>query len=141
MTLQVCTRWYKPPEVMFGQKHYDTSFDVWGCGCILAEMFLGKALFMGSTDIDMLTKIFEICGSPNDQNWPDANKLPFYMEFETISPVSFKSLMPNAPEEAIDLLEQMLQLNPSYRISLERALQHPFLSTLVKPEQLTYLSY
>ena len=88
MTLQTCTRWYKAPEVMFGEKHYGTSFDVWSCGCILAEMFLGKAIFPGGTDIDMLGKIFEIRGTPNDENWPDANKLPYFMEFEHMKPVA-----------------------------------------------------
>jgi len=141
MTLQISTRWYKPPEVMFGDKSYGASFDVWSCGCILAEMFLGKAIFMGGTDIDMLGKIFEIRGSPNNENWPDANKLPYFMEFEHIKPVALKNLMPDAPEEAIDLMEQMLQLNPSYRPSLEKALAHPWFTSVVQKGDLKYLAY
>ena len=86
-TLQVCTRWYKPPEVMFGERNYDTSLDVWSCGCVLVEMFYKKAIFQGETDIDQLTKIFEVRGEANLKNWPDANKLPYFWEFDEMKPV------------------------------------------------------
>ena len=34
----VVTRWYRPPEVILGEKDYDTAVDVWSLGCVLAEL-------------------------------------------------------------------------------------------------------
>lgn len=34
----VYTRWYRPPEVILAEKHYDFSADMWSLGCILFEM-------------------------------------------------------------------------------------------------------
>lgn len=51
-TKNVATRWYRPPEVLFGGQNYDESIDVWALGCILAELFGGVPLFQGDGDID-----------------------------------------------------------------------------------------
>lgn len=34
--LQVVTLWYRPPDVLFGAKLYNTSIDMWSAGCIFA---------------------------------------------------------------------------------------------------------
>jgi len=34
----VVTRWYRPPEIILLQKEYSSSVDLWGAGCIVAEM-------------------------------------------------------------------------------------------------------
>lgn len=40
---------------------------------------------------------------------------------------SFPSLFPNANPDALDLLDKMLAFDPSSRISVEQALEHPYL--------------
>lgn len=42
----VATLWYRAPEVLMEQD-YSESIDVWGLGCVLGELILGKAMFMG----------------------------------------------------------------------------------------------
>lgn len=42
---------------------------------------------------------------------------------------------PGASEEAIDLLNQMLQFNPFFRISVDKALEHPFFTKVRKPHK------
>ena len=44
--------------------------------CVLGEMFFRKPILPGHTDMDQLDRIWNICGSPNQQNWPDYDKLP-----------------------------------------------------------------
>jgi mitogen-activated protein kinase 7 len=39
----------------------------------------------------------------------------------------FSSLFPNANPDALDLLDRMLAFDPSSRISVEQALEHPYL--------------
>lgn len=34
----VVTRWYRPPEIILIEKNYGPAVDVWGVGCIMAEM-------------------------------------------------------------------------------------------------------
>lgn len=41
--------------------------------------------------------------------------------------VSFQRLLPNANPDALDLLDRMLAFDPSSRISVEEALEHPYL--------------
>ena len=48
----VTTRQYKAPEILFGARHYGPAIDMWGVGCILAELLLREPLFPGKTDID-----------------------------------------------------------------------------------------
>ncbi len=47
--------------------------------------------------------------------------------------VSFRAMFPDASAQAIDLLERMLQFNPSKRITVEDALAHPYLAQLHDP--------
>lgn len=34
----VVTRWYRPPEIILIEKQYGPAVDVWGIGCIFAEL-------------------------------------------------------------------------------------------------------
>jgi len=52
MTGGIVTRWYRPPEILLGSMFYGPAVDIWSCGCILAEMFLGEPIFPGQSDID-----------------------------------------------------------------------------------------
>ena len=51
-TTGVVTRFYRPPEVLFGARHYGPAVDVWSAGCILGELLIRVPLFPGTTDID-----------------------------------------------------------------------------------------
>ena len=33
------TLWYRPPELLLGERNYGPSVDLWGAGCIMAEMW------------------------------------------------------------------------------------------------------
>jgi serine/threonine protein kinase len=38
---------------------YSLPIDIWGIGCIFAEMSNGKPLFRGDSEIDQIYKIFQ----------------------------------------------------------------------------------
>jgi len=71
-------------------------------------------------------------GTPNSSNWQGSENLP---EMKATFPkwtvngnenlVKLSKNFENHPE-AMDLLTQMLQLEPSKRITIKGALQHPF---------------
>jgi cyclin-dependent kinase-like len=59
----VSTRWYRAPELLVGDTSYGKGVDIWGIGCMLAEISTGLPLFPGESDIDTLHLIMNICGS------------------------------------------------------------------------------
>ena len=126
-THEVITLWYRPPEILLGQKQYSLSVDIWSAGCIFFEMAYGNSLFQGESEIDQLFKIFSIMGSPNEENWPGVSKLPDYKpNFPNFKKISFYEIMPEFEKEGIDLLNKMIILDPKRRISARDALNHVF---------------
>ncbi|XP_074594085.1 cyclin-dependent kinase 20-like [Brevipalpus obovatus] len=74
---QVCTRWYRSPELLYGSNSYDASIDLWSIGCIVAEMNQKLPLFRGDSDIEQLCLVVKQLGKPPD-SWskmPDYNKV------------------------------------------------------------------
>jgi serine/threonine protein kinase len=59
---------------LLGSKNYNTSIDIWSCGCILAELLTKNPLFTGQNEEDQLNKIFKVLGTPNETNFPDIGK-------------------------------------------------------------------
>lgn len=68
----LCTRWYKSPELLFNSRSYGPGVDVWGAGCILAELLTGRPLFPGTSDISQLALMSDLLGSVNEESWPGA---------------------------------------------------------------------
>lgn len=75
-TQLVVTRWYRPPELLLSLRKYTTAIDMWGVGCVFGEMFKHKPILAGSTDLKQAQMIFELVGSPNEQNMPGWSALP-----------------------------------------------------------------
>lgn len=51
LTSRVVTLWYRPPELLLGATYYGTSVDLWSTGCILAELYAGKPIMPGRTEV------------------------------------------------------------------------------------------
>ncbi|KAJ1717907.1 hypothetical protein LPJ61_007058, partial [Coemansia biformis] len=76
MTGLVVTLWYRAPELLMGETKYSTAVDMWSVGCILAELFLHKPLFAGTSEIGQISSIFAACGVPTRDTWPGFADLP-----------------------------------------------------------------
>jgi len=61
ITPYVCSRFYRPPEVILGLP-YDCSLDMWSIACCIFELFTGKIMFQGRTNNHMLKLHQEIKG-------------------------------------------------------------------------------
>jgi len=82
MTNRVITRYYRPPEILLGATKYTTAVDMWGCGCIFAELFTRKPFIPGTNQFDQLDRIFKLCGTPDMENWGDVNELKLWQKLQ-----------------------------------------------------------
>eukprot|EP00300_Choanocystis_sp_HF-7_P012021 c17711_g1_i2.p1 GENE.c17711_g1_i2~~c17711_g1_i2.p1 ORF type:complete len:263 (-),score=48.10 c17711_g1_i2:91-879(-) len=135
-TPRVITRWYRPPELLLGARNYGPEVDIWSVGCIFYELLLRKPLFPGKDDTDQLEQIFLVCGSPTPTSWPGFLDLPQAknIEIEADGKPRHQNTLRQAHQKIIDpialnLLEQMLALDPSRRISAAQALDHDYFWT------------
>ena len=58
------TRWYRAPELLCGNSHYDDKIDVWSVGLIFAELLIGKTVLKGQNYLDQLRKSMALVGKP-----------------------------------------------------------------------------
>jgi serine/threonine protein kinase len=126
----VSTRWYRAPECLLGSTSYNSPVDVWAIGVIMAELYNLKPLFPGTTQRDTLMKICNILGPP--LNWNEGLMLAKKIDFKFFSNLSssLKISIPNATQEALDLISQMLQWDPSKRPSAQSLLSHSFFTKI-----------
>ncbi|PWA02492.1 hypothetical protein BB558_001327 [Smittium angustum] len=141
LTKCVVTRWYRPPELLLGERKYSSSIDLWGVGCIAAEMLIKRPLFPGKSDLDQLEQIFKMCGSPNKTNWPNWDQLPDVSIITGFGRYSrgIKEYFKKYGDNFADFMDSLLQLNPVNRMTAAEALNHSIFFTPpypTKPEQM-----
>lgn len=61
LTSRVVTLWYRPPELLMGSTNYGVSVDLWSVGCVFAELFLGKPILKGRTEVILIINVFNLC--------------------------------------------------------------------------------
>ena len=124
----VATRWYRAPEVILNSKTYSSPIDIFALGAIIAELYLNTHLFPGKNAQVQMNKICEILGTPNQNDWPEGYALAkeINYKFPQFRGKKLKNVIKNASENAINLLELMLNFNPNKRPTAVKCLQHPF---------------
>ncbi|SGZ56575.1 CIC11C00000003314 [Sungouiella intermedia] len=131
MTEYVATRWYRAPEIMLSFSNYTKAIDIWSVGCILGELLGGKPLFRGKDYVDQLNQILMILGTPKEATLTKIGSVRaqnYVRLLPIMRRVPYLELFPGANPLALDLLEKMLTLDPFERITVNDALNHPYLA-------------
>ena len=81
-TNKVVTLYYRPLELLLGLEKYNKYIDVWSCGCILGELFTGNVMFESHSELDQINSITKICGTPDNEGWPEVMNLRHYRLIE-----------------------------------------------------------
>ena len=58
MTERAGPCWYVSPEQLLAPTDYGAGVDIWGAGCVLVEMLVGKAAFAGNNDFHQVKLIY-----------------------------------------------------------------------------------
>ncbi|XP_069551966.1 dual specificity protein kinase CLK2b isoform X1 [Brachyistius frenatus] len=137
----VSTRHYRAPEVIL-ELGWSHPCDVWSIGCILCEYYEGFTLFQTHDNKEHLAMMERIQGPIPQRmirksrkqkyfhrgrlDWNEGSKAGRYVKSKC-KPLR-KYLLSHGTEhhQFFDLLERMLEYEPSKRISLPSALHHPF---------------
>jgi serine/threonine protein kinase len=131
-THEVVTLWYRPPEILLGCKTYALPVDMWAVGTMLAEMCTKRPLFPGDSEVDELFRIFRVLGTPNEQTWPGVTSLQDWNEdFPKWPSLQIAKFVPTLGEAGVDLMEQLLQLDPKNRMSAVDCLNHRYFADMM----------
>ncbi|PNY15950.1 cyclin-dependent kinase, partial [Trifolium pratense] len=133
LTNRVITLWYRPPELLLGATRYGPAVDMWSVGCIFAELLQGhgKPIFPGKDEPEQLNMIFELCGEPDEVNWPGVQNTPLYNQLKPTRPMKrrLREVFRHFDHHALELLEKMLTLDPAQRILAKDALDAEYFWT------------
>ncbi|XP_067434721.1 serine/threonine-protein kinase MAK isoform X8 [Thunnus thynnus] len=124
----VSTRWYRAPEVLLRSSTYSSPIDLWAVGCIMAELYTLRPLFPGNSEVDEIFKICQVLGTVKKLDWPEGYHLASAMNFRfpQCVPTHLKTLIPNASNEAIALMKDLLQWDPKKRPTAVQSLRYPY---------------
>ncbi|EGV62320.1 glycogen synthase kinase 3 [Yamadazyma tenuis] len=125
-----CSRYYRAPELIFGNSFYSTKIDVWSIGCVVGEMILGRPLFIGESSIDQLVEIIKVLGTPTRDQIRSMN--PTYSEhkFPKIKSISLAKLFKRIPPDLVSLMARVLTYDPSQRLTCIEAMLDPYFDEL-----------
>lgn len=126
LTSVVVTQWYRAPEVLLGCS-YATPVDIWSVGCILAELCKLEPLFPGTSEGDQLDRIFQVLGTPSQEEWPENVSLN-WNAFPYRRPTPLNLIIPDLNEDGLDLIRNMLMFDPHSRITAAQAVRHRYFS-------------
>ena len=79
----IVTESYRPPDLLMGATSHTLSVDMWGIGCILAELVFGSRPFKGKNKIETLANIIYWVGLPPkgwEESFPDPGMLANAMD-------------------------------------------------------------
>lgn len=131
-TPEVVTVWYRAPELLLGSGLYSAPLDMWGVGCIIAEMAVGRPLFDGDSEIDTIFRIFRTLGTPSEARWPDVKHLPYFekkkypMWPEKNWAKDHAGVLQQLASGGVDLVASCLVYDPKRRLPAKKAVKHQY---------------
>lgn len=140
-TVRVSTLRYKAPELLLNYQYYDYGVDVWGAGCVMAEMLVKFPFFEGHNIDEMIAQIASVCGTSAVLQYVDKYGLTLNQQALSLfpsnqAPAWQRTICLMKPhktdEEAISLMKKLLTVDHEERITAKEALKHPFFDPIRK---------
>nr|CAH7742381.1 unnamed protein product [Callosobruchus chinensis] len=150
----VSTRHYRAPEVIL-ELGWSQPCDVWSIGCILFELYLGITLFQTHDNREHLAMMQRILGEiplrmarktktkyfyRGKLEWDEKSSAGRYVRDNCKPLMRYKQSEEPEHNYLFDLIFKMLDYEPSERITLKEALQHPFFDKIPPHQRLVPVS-
>ncbi|KAL8467345.1 hypothetical protein ACS0TY_036171 [Phlomoides rotata] len=134
LTSHAITLWYRAPELLLGATQYGVEIDMWSAGCIIAELFAGKPIMPGRTEVEQMHKIFKLFGSPTDEYWAKT-KFPHATSFKSQRPYKRRvaDVFNYFPSSALAIVQGLLSIDPELRGIASYALTNEFFTSSPLP--------
>ncbi|KAL6122773.1 cell cycle protein kinase CDC7 subfam [Nucleospora cyclopteri] len=129
------TRGFRAPEILFKHPYQTKALDMWSVGVVFLSILTNQyPFFMSLEDIDGLVEIATIFGHSemrkaaklygrqwkSNINTVNEERIPFEKLIEQLNPCI------NIDEDMVDLLNKLLELDSSNRITAQEALKHRY---------------
>lgn len=142
----VSTRHYRAPEVIL-ELGWSHPCDVWSVGCIMFELYQGMTLFQTHDNLEHLAMMERILGPMPYRmsrksktkyyyhgkllDWDERSSAGRYVR-ENCKPIHRYIIAPDNEDhrQLFDLIARMLDYDPSSRLKMSEALDHPFFRKL-----------
>ncbi|XP_055349171.1 cell division control protein 2 homolog 3-like [Paramacrobiotus metropolitanus] len=112
-------RYYRAPEILLGVREYAFPVDMWALGCIAAEFYIRKPLFVGNCDIAQLNAICQVIGAPLPSEYPVGGVV---IQFPACGARPWSSVLPQSPLVILELIRRCLLFNAAKRLSAKECL-------------------
>lgn len=108
---------YRAPEILLRSTSYNSPIDIWALGCIMAELYMLRPLFPGTSELDQLFKIVSIMGTPTKEDWPEGYKLAAAMNFrfQQAQAIPMEQIVNTIGADGMKLMMDMMLWNPEKR--------------------------
>lgn len=103
----------------------------------MAELFLLRPLFPGSSEADELYKIAGVLGTPKQNDWPEGYRLAHQIgyRFPQFVPTPLDQIIRHASPEACQLMNLLMQWDPAKRATASGSLNHAYFQASSVPDQ------
>lgn len=111
---EICTLWYRAPEILLNANYYNQKADVWSLGCVIVEILNKWPILQGLSVRDQLYKIFKMFGSPVDCFANYINSFPYFKNEYEIETILNKASV-KLSNKRKDILLSMFEYDPLKR--------------------------
>lgn len=127
-TTYIATRWYRSPEILLRIANYSYPSDLWAVGAVMAEVVCsGEPLFPGEDEKEQLARVVALRGHPAMVGWElgEVAMNERRIRLPKTTPSSMSSVVPLASLPVLQLISDLLEMDPARRPSASEALGYP----------------